>query len=423
MAGTEIDLGVDTSANAGGSAPRRSRLRLPRRESNATRRSVAAIVLLVIGLRLLFVSMAFAQHSTVAAAQARVFEQVREVGPTESAFRTTWDALTWGDPDWYLSIAEKGYANRPFTTDRQENWGFFPGWPVVIRYSDPVIPGGAATAAVIAANILSLVGLWLLYRLLRLDFDDEIAFLATGALAVSPFAYHFMRAGTESLFFVAVVAAFYFARREHWLLAGAAGAVATSARLQGLLLAPALLFIAWGQWRSGRKPWLAALGIVGVPLSLFAFMAYLAHLTGNAMAYFDIQRAQWGQGSGFPFASVVGWFLDRDLLAIYGWELMPLTEISVIAITTMAVIGIARRRQWSIPIEYLGLIWLSLLLVVSRDFAVGAGRYMLPVFPLFIVTAFLVRRRPFVIAATAVAFTAIQTFLAVGVLTYVRWTG
>jgi len=67
-----------------------------------------------------------------------------DVQPTREAFSEAIARLDFADPGWYGQIAQDGYARRPFTTERHENWGFFPGWPLMMRMGAPFL-GGADT--------------------------------------------------------------------------------------------------------------------------------------------------------------------------------------------------------------------------------------------------------------------------------------
>ena len=71
---------------------------------------------------------------------------------------------------------------------------------------------------------------------------DEIAGRAVWLLAIFPTSVFFTTLYTESLFLMTSVAAFYYARRSRWALAGIWGLLASLTRVTGLLL---LLPLAW----------------------------------------------------------------------------------------------------------------------------------------------------------------------------------
>ncbi|HEX2738738.1 MAG TPA: hypothetical protein VHP57_11460 [Acidimicrobiia bacterium] len=103
-------------------------------------------------------------------------------GPTKSASAPTdglgeaYDKFLSGDTGWYLSVADNGYEERNYTGDREANWGFFPGWPMLIAAGSFLVGGKSLLAALLLASICSLAAIPLLYRLLRLDWSPGIAF-------------------------------------------------------------------------------------------------------------------------------------------------------------------------------------------------------------------------------------------------------
>jgi hypothetical protein len=122
-----------------------------------------------------------------------------------------WDGL------WYALIATEGYGGTTETA-RAAFWPLFPwlmdlgnqltGWPVeVIGY--------------LLSNVAFAVALILLYRLVNIDFDREVARRTLWAVALFPTALFFTAVYTESLFLVLVVGALLAARQGHWLAASA----------------------------------------------------------------------------------------------------------------------------------------------------------------------------------------------------------
>src|SRR5437773_483559 len=117
--------------------------------------------------------------------------------------------------------------------------------------------GPAASNVYIAGIIVSWVSFVLamivLYELARLDVPARRAERAVLLTAVFPFAFFFGVVYTESLFLLCVVSSFYAFRTRLWMLGGLAGAVATATRVNGILILPALAWIAWSTVRPERR--------------------------------------------------------------------------------------------------------------------------------------------------------------------------
>jgi hypothetical protein len=377
------------------------------------RLAVVVLIGLAITLRLVFFGASFVQLSLDRPGIDLAINQT----PTTATLTETYERLAGGDPSWYLDIASHGYTDQSFTTEKQMNWGFFPGWPALIRASDPVLPGDLFAASVILANALSLVAIALVYMLLRLDFSATLSFASVALLIVSPGGFHLGRPGSEALFLLLTVGAFYFARRDQWAIAGLAAGLAAFTRPNGIVLLPALAVLYLVQLRRRdadlRRPrsWLNAGWLALVPLGLLSFMWYLQHLTGNFMAYFDQKRVNWDWENRAPFLQLIDWFRHPTLTADWGWDLAILSASLLLLLTAVVVIGLVRWRDIHLPLDYWVFIVASVIMLASRNSVAGVSRYGLAVFPIFTLVVLLLRRRVGTLAIVGSALLVIQTFL------------
>ena len=111
----------------------------------------------------------------------------------------------------------------------------------------------------------------------------------------------------EALFFAAVTLSFLAAKSQRWWLAGLAGMFAGATRLNGLFLLPAL-FARW--WHSPRRP-ADLLMLAPIGFGLVAFSLYLWGITGNGLAFKDIQ-VTWGRQLTMPWVALLD-YLDKPL--------------------------------------------------------------------------------------------------------------
>lgn len=203
------------------------------------------------------------------------------------------------DSAWYLTIAQHGYdaTGRP---------AFFPLLPAVIK-----LMGQSVAAQVLAGIALSSLcgfgGLYLLHRLVTLDFDSRQAKAAVWLAAWFPGALVLSAIYTESIFLFLSIGSIYAARLGKWPLAGILGGVAAASRSGGvLLLVPLLILYFYGprldavastekslfRVRYPLRP--SALWLLAVPAGLIAYMAYLGMNLGDPGAVFSAQD-QWGR--------------------------------------------------------------------------------------------------------------------------------
>ncbi|HEV2061475.1 MAG TPA: mannosyltransferase family protein, partial [Solirubrobacteraceae bacterium] len=112
-----------------------------------------------------------------------------------------WDSV------WFLEIARDGY-------DRAHDAAFFPLYPLLVR-----LGGGSVLAGAVLSLACFAAALWLLHRLVALDFGERVARLCVLLVAVFPGAFFFSAVYSESLFLLLSVAAVYGARTGRWELA------------------------------------------------------------------------------------------------------------------------------------------------------------------------------------------------------------
>jgi Mannosyltransferase (PIG-V) len=213
------------------------------------------------------------------------------------------------DSAWYLTIAQHGYdaTGRP---------AFFPMLPGLIK-----LMGESVAAQVLAGIALSSAcgfgGLYLLHRLVSLDFDAQHAKSVVWLAAWFPGALVLSAIYTESLFLVLSIGSIYAARLGRWPIAGIIGGVAAASRSGGvLLLVPLLILYFYGPRADAPRPalgssWIrpryplrpSALWLLAVPAGLIAYMAYLGMNLGDPTAVFTAQD-QWGR-SFVPLGGLV----------------------------------------------------------------------------------------------------------------------
>jgi Mannosyltransferase (PIG-V) len=219
------------------------------------------------------------------------------------------------DSYWYLSIARYGYEHS------RTRMVYFPLYPLLIN-----VLGWVVSSELIAGVLISLVafavGLILLQRLVRLDFDDEVARATVMLIAFSPMAFFFSAVYTESLFLALSVGAFYCARRERWLLAGVLGGLAALSRNGGaVLILPLAWIYLYGDRDVGLSRWARAgrsgvarcmprnrlelnLGaLLLIPAGLGLYLAYLGLHYGDALAPFRAETF-WYRHTTFPLVTV-----------------------------------------------------------------------------------------------------------------------
>lgn len=277
-----------------------------------------------------------------------------------------------GDGRWYAQIAESGYEAIPFDTTRQHNWAFFPLMPLLMRAAGR-LTGEVLLTGMALSTALLLLALMLLHKLaLALGLEEAAARRTVLYTALWPTSHFFSLPTTESLFLLLTASSFWGVATGRLWLAGCAGALASATRPNGLLLLPALALLYLE--RNPGRPRRNALWLLLVPVGLVAFAAYLHSLTGNALAFSEIQ-VRWGRRFGF-FLTPLWEYLRQPWELAVPWNFKLLNFVAAL-VGFGAVALWARRRRWALATYVL----LCLVVPLSTGSIQSVARFMMITFP------------------------------------------
>lgn len=298
------------------------------------------------------------------------------------------------DAQWFLRLATSGYAPGDHSA------AFFPIYPLAIRALD-LLPGlGPLGAALLVANAAALGALIVLHALTRFELGAEAARRAVLFTALFPTAFFLYAPYTESLFLLTSVAAFWFARRDRWLFAAIAGALAAATRSVGILLVVALAIEALAQYRHGRRllPRLAAAGAVA--LGPLLYLGWWQWRYTQFWAPLDAQRGWRPAGVHQPIEVLVG-------SVQYAWRYQTwwLLDLLVVAIAFAGVVLAARRVPLPYTVYAAASLLLPMLLPLPSRPLLSLPRFAAVVFPASWGWALAAARRRPPETATLVGFT------------------
>ncbi len=317
----------------------------------------------------------------------------------------SWDGI------WYRLIAVNGYDP---TLGHGDQAAFLPLYPMLLRGLRTVLPGvdlvwlGAG-----ASTVLMGVGLCLLYELTRERFGQQIARRTVLFLAISPLSFVFSAVYAESLFLVLAAGAFLLAERRRFGWASVLGGLAVVTRPVGVMLAPALLMMAW-PGREGRYRRIAWIGLL--PLAELCFIAYLAWRTGDPLAQTHAQARGWGRTLDLP--PLVLWDAFTHLVLEQS-QLRYLVHIGF-AIGWSFLLWELWHRRDEVPLPYTVFAAGCVFMPFSAGSLISAGRIGMMGFPLFWALAILARREGIDTTVKVVfpALLAALIFVAYGVRTF-----
>lgn len=290
----------------------------------------------------------------------------------------------------YLTIAEKGYIGTGLVQ------AFFPGYPFLINFINLAL-NNTLVVGLLISNIFSLVLTLLWFYFLKDLFDKKTAWIGTLILFLFPTSFFFGAIYNESFFLSLVLGSFIAVRKNRWWLAGIMVAIATATRVVGVLLVPALLIELASQknfdYKRVGEYWKKALPIILGTSTLLFYMRFLYGEFRDALYFLHVQSEFGGgrQESLVLYPQVV-WRYIKILLTYRPINLKYFSFIQefMVGLSGLAVLIYSYRK---IRLSYL-VYGLSVFLLPTLTGTFSSmPRYLLVVFPFFIILAKFFRSR------------------------------
>jgi hypothetical protein len=324
------------------------------------------------------------------------------------------DIWSHWDAEWYLSIIRNGYAPSANIATSYSNLAFFPLYPYLVHLVTlpfDLIKRPSTNfillVGILISNLLFLVAAYFLYKLVvELFHDETIAQRTLILLMAFPAGFFFSTFYPESLFLLLSVAVFYTAWRKRWLWAAVLCGLAAITRPQGgLLLIPlAWLYMDTRHWKfRAIKP--DILYFLIVPVFLGVHLIYLHSLTGDWLALLHVENS-WGRLDQTPNRDLIGHLLGGTYRYIFR------VDVGIYLVFIAAAIY----ALFKFPSKAFGVSALAMLILppLTGSWA-SLSRYLVTIFPVFIVLGWATRKRELYILMLAF-------FIALQALYFFGWT-
>jgi hypothetical protein len=291
-------------------------------------------------------------------------------------------------------------------------------YPLLMRYIGRAFgrsPGDLFLGGIIVSWTSFVVSMVAIYHLASLDLPRRRAERAAWFTAIFPFAFFFGVVYSESTYLMFAVLTFYCFRTQRWIAGGLCGAFATASRVNGILMLPALAWIAWRTAeKTSRDRALAAIGLLLVTVGVGWYSLYVYRLTalpGGSHNPFEWAAAirRWGYyPGGLPWTApfhLLQLLVTRPYSYLAGDRIAPYDTLNGLTgiLFLIAVPFVWRRLGAAYGLFMLANLWLPL----SSGVFEGVGRYCAVMFPCFIWLASL--RSRVVLAGVCVAFATLYT--------------
>lgn len=309
---------------------------------------------------------------------------------------------TW-DGGHFRGIAEAGY--------KESQTVFFPLFPILIRLL-MFLGINSLYASIFISIISGFVGLFFLYKLLQLDFQESFIKKSIFFLLIYPTSFIFLTAYSESLFLALSVSAFYFARTKKWKTAYLLTSLSIVTRLIGIAVLISLFVegVTKGNAKtiSFIKKDLKHLLFFFLSLIPLAMYSLYLNLLGKSYYSFLADELYWGRKPTLFWNTILSSFQIATKFSINNiHDLLLLINFVTMLILVLIFIFAYKNLRKSYRVYYL----LSVLIPLSSGVTIGLQRYSLVIFPVFIALSLLIRNKFFIITWAIFSSAALVLFL------------
>lgn len=285
-----------------------------------------------------------------------------------------WESFRNWDGGHFIGIAEIGYSQK-------FQYAFFPLYPLAIK-TVSFVTQNYYVAAILISVVATFFGLHFLYGLILLDFKKETAEKVIMAFLFFPTSFFLLAAYSEGLFFFLTVATFFLYRKNHFFWAALTAALASATRLVGLAIIVSLIIEILIHQGFNRRNFY----ILFAPLGFLAYCIFLYQQTNDPF-YFIVAEDHW----------------QRILtpLGIGFWEAIKNISNGIITSNFNTVIdlifavfglGFAIRSFRFLSPSYAIYSLISVSIPLFTPTLSSIPRFLLVIFPIFILIAFLKNR-------------------------------
>jgi hypothetical protein len=291
--------------------------------------------------------------------------------PVLSSRLASWDVAH------YLQLSESGYERG------SHSCAFYPFWPALIRAATALTFGSPFAAALLLTNVLSIGALWLFYEHTRKMVGEDISRDSLILLLAFPGALFFAVPYTESIFFLLAMAFFWALSSRNVSWVAATTLLLPLTRAVGVFI---LFPLAWHLYEQKRpfKHWL----LVACPILGYAGYFGLMHAwTGNPFEGFEAQKA-------YPYSPSISNMLDLGrffevflhVRTLDGMMDSVLDRAFFVLLLALLPFVYRLNKTW---------FWYALpmgLVPAMTSYFMSYRRYIMVIFPVFIVLAQLLAR-------------------------------
>ncbi|WP_405732125.1 hypothetical protein OG885_17275 [Streptomyces sp. NBC_00028] len=285
---------------------------------------------------------------------------------------TQWDA------DWYLGIADHGYAHELGTAYDANNLAFFPLYPVLVKAVAAVTPGTRATTGLLIAVLASLGAAWGVFAVGDRLHGRRAGILLTTLWAAFPVGLVQWMGYTESLFTAFAAWAVYALLADRPLTAAWLAVLAGLTRPTGVAVAAAVTVTCLLALRRGFSVRALAAALIA-PLGWCGYVGWVGLRLGRWDGYFAVQALWRNEVDGGR--ETLRRF--RELLVRDSTPELFLVLVTCTLLVSVALFALSLRDRQPLPLLVFTGVLLAIVLA-SGGVYFPRARFLLPAFPLLL---------------------------------------
>jgi len=353
-----------------------------------TKKDLMSLFSLVVGFKIIIFTVIFLSYNIFPFSKNSYY--LNFVYPKNESISLVTSFKTW-DAQHYLFLAENGYTKGNISN------AFFPLYPIFIGILDKLI-NNSFFWGIIISNISSFFLVYYLFLLVKDNFGGrQTAFTAILVFLTFPTAFYTSLIYTESIFILLIVLSFYHFLKKNYLMASIFSFFIPIARAVGVYIVP-IIFLEYLRNRDNssivkfrlstfNKPIFLKINlkmvvVVFPVIGLLTYLLFMYKFTGDAFEAFNVINYFVGKNVGIIFTP---WVVFSDIfrpgLVLHGITNSLIDRIFFILFLI------------SLPFIYkkfgFMLFFYSLFLGFVPIFGgfMSYSRYLLPIFPIFILLA------------------------------------
>lgn len=287
----------------------------------------------------------------------------------------------------YLAIAKAGYP----TFDEWGNRAFYPVYPLLVRYFSYFTSLDIVVSGIILSIIFAITGIIFLYKYLKLEYSEDIAYRATLLTLFFPSAFYFYLYYTESIFLTLSVIIFYLVKKEKYYWASIFTAIICATRITGIFFVLYLVVVAVRNYfrsqrdpakRGDKLPYYLLIAPLGFIFYNFYLYIYFDDFLGmiRTQTYFNRSLSLLGTiNAGYIWLSQIIQGYVKLKIDIHAYIVMISEFLSFVFYGLFLILSF-RKIKW----EFWFYSLFCFLLPTATSSLTSINRYMLLVFPISI---------------------------------------